>query len=126
MVMGITTSLAAGSLMAGPTISIQVGVPVPPPVVVLSPPPAPAVTVEVGVPDYYVWNGFEFVGVIGGGYFYLGPGHVWIACDPVRLGRFHDYERVHPDWHGHAVVNERYRRDARGNDHPWHKEDHGH
>jgi len=83
--------------------------------------PAPAVTVAVGVPDDYVWDGYEYVGVIGGQYYYLGPGNVWIVCDPVRVARFHDYIGVHPDWHAHVIINERYRRDAGGHEHPWHE-----
>ncbi len=69
--------------------------------VVVGPP-----TVEVGVgvavvPETYVWDGFEYVGVVGGGYVYLGPGGVWLACEPWRLERFHGWERGHPDWRGH-------------------------
>jgi hypothetical protein len=80
-------------------------------------PPA-AVTVQVGVPDDYVWDGYEYVGFVGDQYYYLGPGNVWIVCDPVRLARFHNYVRVHPDWHVHATVNVRYRTDAHGHYQP--------
>jgi hypothetical protein len=83
--------------------------------VVVETPPPPAVTVEVA-PDYYVWDGFEYVGIVGGRYYYLGPRNVWIVCEPFRLARFHDWERVHPDWHNHAIRNERYRNDNRGHD----------
>lgn len=80
------------------------------------PPPAEVTVgadVEVGaVPDDYTWDGYEYVGVVGGGYYYLGPNHVWVACDPVRLERFHGWERVHPDWHAHAIHNTMYRRAA--------------
>ena len=102
----------------------------PPPVVVAPEPPPPAVVVApapvviapdpvvVLVPDTYVWDGVEFVGFVGGGYVYLGPGNVWISCDPVRLGRFHDYERFHPDWRVHATVNVNFRRDRYGHEAP--------
>lgn len=70
--------------------------------------PAPAVTVDV-YPDYYVWDGYEYVGVNGGRYYYLGPNHVWIVCEPFRVTRFHEWERYHPDWHNHAIRNEHYR-----------------
>jgi len=88
----------------------------PPPVVVESEPPPPVVTVDV-VPDDYVWDGFEYVGVVGGAYFYLGPGNVWITCDRDRVERFHGWERDHRDWREHAVHNDRFRNDAHGHYH---------
>jgi hypothetical protein len=69
--------------------------------------PGPAVTVGV-YPDYYVWDGYEYIGVVGNQYYYLGPGNVWVVCDRVRLARFHDWERYHPDWHAHAIHNVHY------------------
>lgn len=111
--------------MAGPAVSVGVGVgvPAPPPPVIVAPAPvvvapAPAVTVEVGVPDFYVWDGVEFVGVVGSTYYYLGPGDVWIACDGPRLARFHEWERTHADWRAHATVNVKYRNDAHGHAEP--------
>lgn len=86
----------------------------PAPVVVETPPPEPVYY----VPDGYVWDGYEYVGVVGDQYFYLGAGNVWIACEPWRVERFHGWERGHSDWRGHVIVNERFRRDARGHDHP--------
>jgi len=134
IVIGVS-SLAVLPLMAGPTVTVQVGVPVPPPVVVV---PAPAVTVDIGVPDAYCWDGYEYVGVVGSGYFYLGPGDIWLPLDAPRLARWHDWERGHADWRVHAIRNERYRHDAHGheaplrNSHPveshdiQHDSDHGH
>jgi hypothetical protein len=107
---GITTL----SAQAGIGIGISIGVPAPPPVVVT----APAVTVAV-VPDSYVWDGTEYVGVVNGQYFYLGAGNVWVACDPARLARFHGWEKDHADWRTHAIRNDHYRKDAQGHDHPW-------
>ena len=99
------------------------------PVVVVAPPPPvvvePAVTVSVGVPDDYVWDGTEYVGLVGDQYYYLGPGDVWLLCDPVRLDRFHGWERGHPDWRSHAIRNDRFRRDAHGHEQARHDE-HGH
>jgi hypothetical protein len=86
----------------------------PPPVTVTAPPPAEPVM----VPDDYVWDGYEYVGLVGNQYFYLGPGNVWLACEPFRLERFHGWERGNPDWRAHAVRNIQYRRDARGHEHP--------
>jgi len=91
----------------------------PAPVVVAAPPPVVEVAPPVvEVPDSYVWDGVEFVGVVGGAYFYLGPGDVWLACDPVRLERFHGWERYHADWRDHAIRNDRFRTDAHGHVQP--------
>jgi len=91
----------------------------PAPMVVAAPPPAVEVAPPVvEVPDSYVWDGVEFVGVVGGAYFYLGPGDVWLACDPVRLERFHGWERYHSDWRDHAIRNDRFRTDAHGHVQP--------
>ena len=85
---------------------------VPPPVVV-APAPEPLL-----VPDDYVWDGYEYVGLVGDQYYYLGPGNVWLVCDPFRLDRFHGWERGHPDWRSHAVRNDRFRRDSHGHVQP--------
>ena len=80
---------------------------------------APAVVVEpVMVPDTYVWDGQEQIGFIGGRYYYLGAGDVWLVAGTDRLGYFHGWERGHPDWRNHAVRNDRYRRDSRGRSQP--------
>ena len=71
--------------------------------VVVGPPPA----VEV-VPEYYVWDGYEYVGVANGRYVYLGPGQVWRVCEPYRVQRFHEWERLHPDWTQNAIRNEQH------------------
>jgi hypothetical protein len=116
-VMAMVATVSAQRVRVG--IGIGIGAPAPEPVVVVPAPPpvvvvapAPVVTVAVGVPDYYAWDGVEFVGVIGTQYVYLGPDDVWIVCDPVRLGRFHDWERVHADWRAHATANVKFRSDA--------------
>ena len=108
-VLGIST-LATLTSKAG--VSVVVGVPAPPAVVVAAPappPPAPAVVVEQPVPDSYVWDGTEYVGVVGTSYFYLGPNHVWLAFDPVHEERFHAWERDHHDWREHTIHNESFR-----------------
>jgi len=70
----------------------------------------PVVDVGVAVsPDYYAWDGVEYVGVVGGTYYYLNGG-AWVVCDPVVLGRFHGWERGHPDWHRHAIRNDPHHR----------------
>jgi hypothetical protein len=96
------------STRAGPDINVVIGVPAP--VVVVAP--------VILVPDVYVWDGIENVGIVNGQYFYLGPGDVWLTCDPDRLIRFHGWERDHADWQTHAIRNDSYRKDARGNVQP--------
>lgn len=110
MVLG-ASSLAALPAMARGGIGVQIDLPAP--VVV-----APAPVVTVAVPDTYVWDGSEYVGMVGSSYFYLGPGDVWLAMDGPRLARFHDWEHHHADWRDHATRNERYRKDARGHEVP--------
>jgi hypothetical protein len=74
------------------------------------------------VPETYVWDGVEYVGVVGDQYFYLGPGDVWLVCEPFRMERFHGWERDHRDWREHAIRNDRFRRDARGHEQPRNRE----
>ena len=91
------------------------------PLIIAAPAPvvvAPAPVEPVMVPDNYVWDGVEYVGVVGGAYFYLGPGNVWLACGPDRLERFHGWERYHADWRDHAIRNDRFRTDAHGHVQP--------
>ncbi len=84
--------------------------------------PAPVVVVaapeQVMVPDDYVWDGYEYVGLVGDQYFYLGPGNVWLVCDPFRLNRFHGWEGGHTEWRSHAIRNDNYRKDAHGHSQP--------
>ena len=68
---------------------------------------APAVEV---VPPTYVWDGYEYVGEVNGGFYYFGPGGVWIGADPIVLGRWHGYVDVHPDWRARVVFNDREHR----------------
>ena len=91
------------------------------PVVVVAPAPVVVAPMEpVMVPDYYAWDGVEYVGFVGGQYFYLGAGNVWLVCEPFRLERFHGWEREHADWQTHAVRNDRYRTDSHGHYQPRH------
>jgi len=92
----------------------------PQPVVVVA--PAPLVEAPVMIPDSYVWDGVEYVGVVGDQYFYLGPGNFWLVCEPFRLERFHGWERDHRDWRDHATRNDNYRKDAHGHVQPRHGE----
>jgi hypothetical protein len=118
-------SVAVGGLVLGAGCVVlpngQVGVMTPqvyvaPPVVVA---PAPVVVEgPVMVPDSYVWDGVEYVGVVGDQYFYLGAGNVWLVCDPFRLERFHGWERGHADWRAHAIRNDRFRTDRNGHVQP--------
>jgi hypothetical protein len=80
--------------------------------------PGPVVAEPVLIPDYYVWDGVEYVGVVGTQYVYLGPGNIWLICDGVRFDRFHRWESVHRDWRVHAIRNDRFRTDRSGRVHP--------
>lgn len=70
------------------------------------------------VPDTCVWDGCENVGLVGGQYYYLGPGNLWLVAEPFRLDRFHGWEGGHADWRAHAVRNDRYRTDRNGHVQP--------
>jgi|SRR5579862_6308486 len=121
------TGQATVTSVSGPVVTVQV----PAPVVTVQA-PAPAITITMVVPDTYVWDGFEFVGVVGNQCLYLGDGGYWLPCDTLRLRRFHTWEKANADWRAHAIENVRYRVDARGHIHPWHgdkhsdRDDHGH
>jgi hypothetical protein len=93
------------------------------PLVVVAPAPVYAapptvVVTSAMVPDSYAWDGYEYVGLVGDQYYYLGPGNVWLFCEPFRLERFHGWEGVHPDWRDHAVRNDSYRTDHFGHVQP--------
>jgi hypothetical protein len=138
---GLLSGLAI-PCMAGPGIII---VPPAPPSVVISapPPPVPVVvappTVAVTVaPDDYYYDGTEYVGIVGGQYYYLGPDNAWVVMDSGRLHRFNDWQRDHADWRTHSVHNDKYRGHVparaqpmhedrplgHDNDHPDHDRDH--
>src|SRR3984957_10505092 len=88
------------------------------PVVVAAPAPVVVAPEPVMIPDDYVWDGYEYVGLVGDQYYYLGPGNFWLLADPFRLDRFHGWEGSHRDWRAHAIRNDRFRRDAHGHEHP--------
>ncbi|HSY16919.1 MAG TPA: hypothetical protein VK815_01230 [Candidatus Acidoferrales bacterium] len=113
--------LAAPVVYAPPPPVVYAPPPPPPPVVYETPPPV-VVEEPVMVPDSYAWDGYEYVGVVGGQYFYLGAGNVWLVAEPFRLERFHGWERGHPDWREHAIRNDRFRNDSHGHVQPRHDE----
>lgn len=87
--------------------------------VYVGPPPVDVVATEpVMIPDTYVWDGYENVGLVGGQYYYLGAGNVWLVADPFRLERFHGWEGGHPGWRDHAIQNDRFRTDRNGHFQP--------
>ena len=85
--------------------------------------PASGTPVNTGVPDNYVWDGKEFVGVIADQYYFLNTGNIWLAMDSDHMTRFNDWAKEHRDWREHLVRNERYRLDAKGKWHPVHEHD---
>jgi len=89
----------------------------PRPAVYVAPPPEVYVG-PVMVPDYYAWDGYEYVGYVGDQYYYLGPGNVWLYCEPFRVERFHHWEGGHGDWRNHATRNDHYRTDRNGHVQP--------
>jgi hypothetical protein len=113
-------SMAAGGLVlvSGCVVEPNGQVVFQPPVITISPPVVVAPVVMV--PDGYAWDGVEYVGVVGDQYFYLGPGNVWLVCEPFRLERFHGWERDHRDWRNHAIRNDRFRTDRNGHVQPRH------
>ena len=113
-------SIVGGGLVSGCVVepngevAFQPFVIVAPAPVVLAPAP---VSLEM-VPDSYTWDGYEYVGLVGDQYFYLGSGNVWLVCDPFRLDRFHGWQGDHSDWRSHSIRNDRYRRDEHGHVQP--------
>jgi len=112
---GVRFGFSVGLLLPVPVV---VTAPVAPVVVAMPPPAIEVAPPIVEVPETYVWDGVEFVGLVGDRYFYLGPGNVWLACDPVRLERFRGWERYHADWRNRAIHNDRFRTDAHGHFQP--------
>jgi hypothetical protein len=106
---GIATAMAC---IAGPSIIITAPAPT---VVVSAPAPVVVAPAPVMVPDTYVWDGYEYVGVVGDQYYYLGPGNAWIVMDPTRLHRFQGWSGKHSDWRTHATHNVLYRHGDRPN-----------
>ncbi|HTL17312.1 MAG TPA: hypothetical protein VL793_08750 [Patescibacteria group bacterium] len=101
---------------------IQAGCYTPPPPAVAIQAPAPSVALEAPsapptippptgyvayAPDYYVWDGNEYVGVSNGQYVYW-TGGTWIAAPSEIVVRFHGWERYHRDWHRHAIPYRRH------------------
>lgn len=112
----VTAGVACGMTLpsaAGPTVTITP--PPPPTVVITAPAPPPTVTVAV-VPDDYVYDGTEYVGIVDGQYYYLGPDNTWIVMDPVRMHRFQVYMGDHKDWRDHMTHNTKYRGQDRDRD----------
>lgn len=107
-------SLATAGIVCGMTLPCMAGVgiyittPPPPTVVITAPALVPPPVTVVVAPDDYVWDGTEYVGVVGGQYYYLGPGSTWVVMDPVRLHRYQLYVHDHPDWHSHMIHNVKY------------------
>lgn len=112
--------LAIAGIAVAAVCLARPGIILTPPTVVVSAPPPVAVSPEpvVVVPDSYVWDGYEYVGVVDGQYYYLGPGNVWIVMDPMRLHRFDIWAGHHPDWRARATHNVRYRSGSAYHPHP--------
>jgi hypothetical protein len=101
--MGFAVALAYSSQAAGSTVVVTS------PGIVVSQPVA-----ATPVPETYVWDGSEYVGVVNDQYYYLAPGNVWMVMDPPRFHRFQDWQKGHRDWREHATRNVRYRNAEHG------------
>ncbi|HUA66087.1 MAG TPA: hypothetical protein VME24_09580 [Alphaproteobacteria bacterium] len=80
----------------------------------MAPAPAPAAAVPTG----YVWDGSEYVGQVGGKYYYLGPHDTWVELDKTRQHRFEDWQKKNPDWRTREVRNTHYQGHDMGQSHP--------
>ncbi len=72
-------------------------------------PGGPPVVVEPAlevVPVTYVWDGYEYVGDVGGRFYYYGPSGAWVVCDGVVWGRFDRWQGEHRDWRERAIRND--------------------
>jgi len=99
-----TVSILVGLLMSL-TLSGCVATWTTPSMVISGPAPVVVSQPVVGIglyPETYIWDGFEYVGVAGGEYMYLGPSGFWYHCEPWRLERFHGWERGHGNWKSHS------------------------
>jgi len=109
------TGVAMGLGMALPCIAgpaIIITPPAPPTVVISAPMPPPVVVAPAPVavvPDDYYYDGTEYVGIVGGQYYYLGAGNSWVVMDSGRLHRFQGWQHDHADWRTHSVHNVSYR-----------------
>jgi hypothetical protein len=84
------------------------------------PPPPPGAAPVAFVPDYYYWDGFEYVCWYGDGCYYWGPNNVWIICDPVRLHRADAWQQAHPHWRAQATATTGFRLDNVSHQRPQH------
>lgn len=71
-----------------------------------------------GVPAGYVWDGSEYVGQVGGKYYYLGPRNTWVALDTTRQHHFQDWQQKNPNWQSHEIRNTHYQGHDMGQTHP--------
>ena len=110
----VVVTLLAGCYTPPAPVAVQTSPPEPqtgpsPPAVevqttpaVPAPPVPPSTAYVQYAPDYYVWDGAEYVGVSGGNYVYW-TGGGWLLAPPIIIGHFHGWQRYHPDWRRHAV-----------------------
>src|ERR1700739_2962624 len=54
------------------------------------------------VPAGYVWNGTQYVGQVGGKYYYVGPQNTWLVLDKTRERSLEEWQRSHPNWMGNT------------------------
>jgi hypothetical protein len=71
-------------------------------------PGIPRSSPPAAVPQNYVWDGFEFVGRVGGKYYYLGPDNTWVLLDGIRRQRYQQWQRSNPTWQQQQVRNTQF------------------
>lgn len=49
-------------------------------------------------PTTAVWDGWEYVGQVGGRVYYQGPNNTWLAMDQRHQQRFEEFRRNNPNW----------------------------
>ncbi|HTV42140.1 MAG TPA: hypothetical protein VMF08_16335 [Candidatus Sulfotelmatobacter sp.] len=54
--------------------------------------------VAPAVPKTAEWDGWEYVGEVGGRVYYQGPNNTWLAMDKAHQQRFEQWRRNNPNW----------------------------
>ena len=54
--------------------------------------------VAPAAPKTAVWDGWEYVGQVGGRVYYQGPNNTWLAMDKTHQQRFEEFRKNNPNW----------------------------
>jgi hypothetical protein len=72
-----------------------------------APPMAPT-TPALTAPAQYVWDGYQYVGIVDGQYYALGANNVWMPMTPAQLRVFFAWQRANPNWAANQIRNTQY------------------